>query len=112
MAAQTMFVTLSLEDTLNLIYQAVVGGSVTGELIDSYRVDSADQKTCIINTYEKHYWRTGNRLTLTVMVDNMGGYTRVHTVSGGGGALIKFDWGASESFTNIVPKTLAPYLMR
>ena len=61
--------------------------------------------------YEKHYWRAGNRLTLTVTIDNMSGRTRVHTVGGGGGeGLFRFDWGASQSFEGVVQDALAPYL--
>ena len=54
-----------------------------------------------MSIFEKHYWRAGNRLTLTVTVDNLQGHTRVHLVSGGGGeGLFRFDWGASESFVS------------
>lgn len=60
--------------------------------------------------FEKHYYRVSNRLTLTVTLDNFEDNVRVHYVSGGGGkALFKFDWVASDSFGDIVPNTLKSY---
>ena len=69
-----------------------------------------DGAVCLVSVYEKHYWRAGNRLTLTVTVDNLQGRTRVYLVSGGGGeGLFRFDWGASQSFESVVQDALAPY---
>lgn len=63
-----------------------------------------------MSIYEKHFWRAGNRLTLTATVDNLQGRTRVHLVSGGGGeGLFRFDWGASESFESCAIDALAPF---
>lgn len=43
--------------------------------------------------FEKHYYRAGNRLTLTVIINNLEDITRVHYISGGGGqGLFTFDW--------------------
>lgn len=48
----------------------------------------------MVAVYEKHYYRAGNRLTLTVVLDDFTGRTRVHCISGGGGeGLFRFDWG-------------------
>lgn len=105
----TFCVTLTTEDTLRRIDDAVVGGSITGERIDYYPIQSP-VGNCIVAVYEKHYYRAGNRLTLTVVIDDFEGRTRVHCVGGGGGeGLFRFDWGASESFAAIVADTLAPY---
>ena len=49
----------------------------------------------VVAVYEKHYYRAGNRLTLTVVLDDFTGRTRVHCIGGGGGeGLFRFDWGA------------------
>lgn len=67
---------------------------------------------CAVMVYEKHYWRAGNRLTLTVTIDNLSGRTRVHTIGGGGGeGLFRFDWGAAESFEGVVQDALSPYML-
>ena len=107
----TCYVTCSIGQCAELIHSAIVDGSVTGELLDRYEVQSPNGLKCLVMVYEKHYWRAGNRLTLTVTIDNMSGRTRVHTVGGGGGeGLFRFDWGASQSFEGVVQDALAPYL--
>ena len=107
----TCYVTCSIGQCAELIHSAIVDGSVTGELLDRHEVQSPDGLKCLVMVYEKHYWRAGNRLTLTVTIDNMSGRTRVHTVGGGGGeGLFRFDWGASQSFEGVVQDALAPYL--
>jgi hypothetical protein len=108
--ALDMQVSLEPKQADEIVHQEIVNGSITGELIDSYVVHGGDGKLCIISVYEKHYYRAGNRLTLTVIIDNMEGVTRVHSVSGGGGeGLFRFDWGASEVFETCVEIALAEY---
>ena len=106
----TFFVSCSMEQCERLIDSAVVDGSITGEQLDRYVVQGKDGLRCVVLVYEKHYWRAGNRLTLTVTMDNMGGRTRVHLVGGGGGeGLFGFDWGAAQSFEGVVEEALGPY---
>ena len=104
-------VNLDPRHAAEVVNRAVVDGSITGELIDSHTVQGEDGKLCIVAVYEKHYWRAGNRLTLTVVIDNLRGSTQVHLISGGGGeGLFRFDWGASDSFESCVEEALAPFL--
>ena len=108
----TYLVGLSIEEAGKLIHSAVVDGSITGELIDHYVIQGGRDACCVVAVYEKHYYRAGNRLTLTVTIDNLSGPTRVHCISGGGGeGLFCFDWGAAGSFAAIVPNALRPYLL-
>ena len=103
-------VTISPEIAAEIINKSIVGGSYTGELIDYHLVNGADGSLCVVSVYEKHYYRAGNRLTLTVIIDNMSGTTKVHSISGGGGeGIFRFDWGASDSFEACVEKVLKPY---
>lgn len=81
---QTFFVSLDIEAAANLIDRAVVDKSITGQCIDTYTLDS-ESSQCRVMVYEKHFLRVSNRLTLTVVIDNFDGKTRVHCVSGGGG---------------------------
>ena len=106
----TFFVSLSIHSAMDVIDRAVVGGSITGERIDMYGQRAANGGGFVVLVYEKHYYRAGNRLTLTVTLDDFSGKTRVHCVSGGGGeGLFRFDWGAADSFTGVVQKALAPW---
>ncbi|MEL7603609.1 MAG: DUF6054 family protein [Bacillota bacterium] len=110
--ADTYRVTLSVQDAAARIKDEVLGGSVTGELLDFHQVSHANPQ-CVVMVFEKYYMRVSNRLTLTVTVDDAPGYTRVHAVGGGGGegALFRFDWGAAESFTSSVPRALSGYIV-
>ena len=102
------FVSLDAVDCANRIREAVFD-SVTGEEIDAYAITHPSGGRCIVLVFEKHYYRAGNRLTLTVTLDDFTGRTRVHCASGGGGeGLFRFDWGAAESFEGVVHDALAP----
>lgn len=103
MEQNTFLVSLSVEEAAEKIHSAVVDGSITGELLDHYVVQGRGDEYCVVAVYEKHYWRAGNRLTLTVTIDNLSGPTRVHCIGGGGGeGLFRFDWGAASSFSSLV----------
>ena len=106
---QSYFVSLDLLACQDVIFQAVTD-SVTGTLIGTHTVASADGGTCTVDVYEKHYYRAGNRLTLTVILDDFTGRARVRCISGGGGeGLFRFDWGASECFEDVVHQALAEF---
>ena len=103
------FVSLDLRSCGEKVHAAVTD-SITGELIDHYVVSHPEGGRCVVAVYEKHYYRAGNRLTLTVILDNFTGKTRVHCISGGGGeGLFRFDWGASQSFEDVVHEALSSY---
>lgn len=108
----TFYVSLDPASAAAEINNAVVRGSVTGELIDYYELREQTGYLAVL-VFEKHYWRAGNRLTLTVTIDDLSGRTRIHTASGGGGeGLFRFDWGASESFEDVVTDALSNYIIR
>lgn len=103
------FVALGLRECGETIHAAVTD-SITGELVDHYELTHPGGGTCVVAVYEKHYYRAGNRLTLTVVLDDFTGRTRVHCIGGGGGeGLFRFDWGAAESFESVVHDALYEY---
>lgn len=90
-----------------IIKSEIINGSITGELIDCHTVKGDNGKICVVSVYEKHYYRAGNRLTLTVIIDNMDGNTNVYLISGGGGeGFFRFDWGASKNFESCISEAL------
>lgn len=92
----TFCVSLSLEETVLKINNAV-SVSVSGSLIDNYSVTAPNGKKCTVLVYEKYYFRVKNYVTLTVVLDNFDGKTRVHMVgSGGGNGFLNLDFGASK----------------
>ncbi len=110
MGDDTFFVSLDVQSTIEVINDAVVRGSITGECINHYGVPAPQGGGFAVLVYEKHYYRAGNRLTLTVVIDDLTGRTRVHSVSGGGGeGFFRFDWGASRSFSGVVANALSRY---
>lgn len=107
------YVSISPQEAMRLIDNAIVGGSITGEKIDEYVNDMGNGTMVAVSVYEKHYYRASNRLTLTVVIDNLRNGTHVHVVGGGGGqGLFKFDWGASGSFEDTVMDALYKYVVR
>lgn len=107
----TFFVSIAPKDAAVLIHEEVVDGSITGELIDFYEIEEENSYIAVL-VFEKHYSRAGNRLTLTVTIDDLHGKTRVHSVSGGGGeGLLRFDWGAAEDFEAAAENALGNYII-
>lgn len=113
MASNQIRVNVAPKDAADIVSNYVISGSVTGELIDNYTAYDCNGVSCIVLVFEKHYWRAGNRLTLTVVIDNLNGVTNVRSIGGGGGeGLFSFDWGASNSFANCAVKALEKYIIR
>ncbi|MEL7610464.1 MAG: DUF6054 family protein [Bacillota bacterium] len=107
---QTIMVSLALPDAMRVCDDAIVCGSLTGERIDQYVIDAPNGGRCAVAVYEKHFYRAGNRLTLTIVGDDFAGVTRIHCIGGGGGeGLFRFDWGASKSFEGTIERALEPY---
>ncbi len=103
-------VNLSLEETSDLIYNEIVSGSITGDLINIHNIETNDGHTFEVAVYEKHYYRAGNRLTLTIVLDDMQDVTNVHIVAGGGGdGILNIDWGAADSFEDCIVNALSEY---
>ncbi len=96
-------VKLSLRDAISKLDDNIIRQSVTGEKIDYHVITGNEDNGAILIVYEKYFQRVGNRITLTVVIDNLDGQTKVHSIGGGAaqGMFFKFDWGASESFTSL-----------
>lgn len=106
------YVGLHPTDALKAVSDYIVDGSITGTILDEHIVISQDGTATAVGVYEKHFYRAGNRLCLTVIIDDSKGKTRVHSVGGGGGSgLMRFDWGASDSFENAAERALGDYII-
>lgn len=107
-----IWVSLTLEETMDIIDEGVLSGTLTGKLLDSY-VLQAGAGRCVVNVYQQFYSRAGGKLTLTVTADDFEGTTRVHAVSGGGESpYTSFNWGATEVYENRVMNALLEYQVR
>lgn len=105
-------VSVSPREAMRIIDNEIVNGSVTGEKIDEY-VREHDGRFIAVLVYEKLYYRAGNRVTLTAVIDNLNGVTHIHAVGSGGGqgVFFRFDWGASDNFENCVSNALCEYII-
>ena len=104
-------VSIPPREAIEIIDNEIVNGSITGEKIDEF-VRQIDDKTITVIVYEKHYLRAENRLTLTVVVDNLHGATHIHLVGGGGGQLFKVDGGAADDFEICAYAALFDYVVK
>lgn len=101
-------VAINADEAVKIIKNKVVNGSITGTLTDEY-----ENAGVTVLVFDKHYYRAGNRLTLTVIIDTVNGRTHIHAVGGGGGqGLLRFDWGASGSFENCIRDALCQYIIQ
>ncbi len=108
-----LYVSISPQETEELITKTIVNGSVTGELIDSYTRNAGNGASVIVLVYEKHYYRAGNRLTLTITIDDFEGKTHIHAVGGGGGeGFFRWDAGAAESFEDCIYDAIYKYIIK
>ena len=105
----TLIVTLDLDECLKKLHHEI---TYDGDLLDRYEVDGGQGRRVVVSIYERYYIRAGNRLTVTLTMDNFTGKTRVHWRSGGGSdsVLFNFDWGAADHFDGLIKKTLSPYI--
>lgn len=72
-------------------------------------VDSASRGGAELLVFEKHYYRAGNSVSLTVLVTSAEGQVIVDSVgSGAKEGLFDFTWGAEEDFAFEVNNVLAP----
>lgn len=72
-------------------------------------VDSASRAGAELLVFEKHYYRAGNAVSLTVLITSAEGQVIVDSVgSGAKEGLFDFTWGAEEDFAFEVNTVLAP----
>ena len=110
MDVSEIVVSITPKETSDKVEEAIVNGSISGTLIDRYH-RSIGNIDFIVLVLEKYYFRSGNRGSMTVTIDNFEGATKVHAAASGSsqGAIFRFDWGAVNSFINSVIDTLEPY---
>ena len=109
----TIYVSKDPATAADLISRYIVGGSISGELLDDYVLQHGESGYCRVMVFEKYYYRVSNRLTLTGAIDNFESRTRVHCVTGGGGQRVsfRFDCGSSSSFARSAYHTLPGFII-
>lgn len=112
MSVREFDINISPVEAMNKIHNGVIGGSISGKLVDYYERVSGDHQV-VVFVLEKYFMRTSNRSSMTVTIDNFGDATKVHAVASGSSEspFFRFDWGAGDSFANSVENALAQHII-
>ena len=107
----TLNVNLNPSDAARVVSSYIEKSGFTNETTGQHQSSSQDGKEAIMLVFEKYFMRNSSRASLSVMIENLKGYTTVHATGSGGGQMtfFRFDWGASDSFENLVAKALNDY---
>lgn len=104
-------VKLTLDETIKRLDSEIIKGTIT-EKIDFHEVYSECKNKAVVMVYGKRYFRAGNRLTLTVCIEELEDKTHVHVIGIGG--MERSATGEGESirkFTSLPRKILEEYII-
>jgi hypothetical protein len=108
----TFFVSLDMRSAMDVIDRAMSRGGATfsGARIGSFGAAAPGGGGFVVRVYEKRYKNMSHLRTVTAVLDDLTGRTRVHGVNaGGGGPLFTFGWGPAARFERMVTDALAPW---
>ena len=111
------YVSLPPREAFRVIEEGLTNGAFSAELITSHipRPQKAGDVESVVGVFEKYTFRTGTRMTLTVLCSPAGKTdTEVFFVAGGasGSVFGLFDLGAGDSFEEALTDVIEPYLCR
>lgn len=97
MKEKTIFLDIKIDTVLKLLKEKIEKKSITCNLVDKYK-QTINDKIIYILILEKYFIRVENRITITIVIDDFEGKTRIHFKAAGGSAsfITKFDWGAAD----------------
>ncbi|MBU1142809.1 MAG: hypothetical protein KKH92_04105 [Firmicutes bacterium] len=96
-----------IEDIIKYLKEGIQNSGISCELVHSVTRDTNGSKTYLL-VFEKWYYRTSSRASLTVMVTENDETIYVDAISAGGGQglIFRFSWGAEENFVGVVRNLL------
>ena len=78
---------------------------------ENHIVGDNDKQICTF-IFERYFYRTDGRATLTVILENFDGENKVRCItSGSAESIINIDFGASRSFVNWLKEILKDYIL-
>ena len=103
MNKDSVFINLSINSAIKLIKEKIEGRFITCKMVDKYK-QSINEKVIYVIILEKYFIRVGNRVTVTIVIDDFDDKTRIHLKAAGGSDsnIMRFDWGAANKFENEV----------
>jgi hypothetical protein len=92
-----------ITEIVKYLKSGIEESGITNELVHSITRGTSDYKVYLL-IFEKWYYRTGSRASLTVMVSENEENIIVDAISAGGGQglVFRFSWGAEENFVGVV----------
>ncbi len=110
MAKQSFRKNEDINVTLKFLQENLPSMGITMELVDR-SILHIDNTTIHLLVYEKYYYRSRNRTSLSVLVVGNNHEVHIDLISSGGGAGVFIRWslGAENSFVNQVSSLLRRY---
>ncbi len=107
MATLTMRGKGSVDELAAYLSSEIENSGISCEKVAQTRRTVGNAAVCLL-VFEKYYWRSSNRASLTVLLTGADGYVTVDAVGAGGGAgvLFRFSWGAEDDFVATVESSL------
>jgi len=106
--SHTIKLGLDLIQTQTLIEKLMLD-KIKAKKLDTYQIE-VGEKLVVVTTYEKYFTRAANEASLTVTIDSINKFTRVHFVAAAGGSWLgKLDFAAEEDFESFIQKELETY---
>ncbi len=107
MASAVFTANKKIEEAVTIIKKEIYNLGLSIELVDSVFHNLDNQKVYLF-VYEKFYFRSSNRASLTVLITGDEFKTTIDVISSGGGQgfLFKLSLGAEKNFVNGLRKIL------
>jgi len=109
---QTLTVDLGVADTAERVRAGVAASGLSVECVGEYAHHGTGSDVVML-VFEKYFMRTSSRASLSVVVEDVAGQTRVAFCGSGGGqtTMFRFDWGAGDSFADAVAGVLRDHIV-
>ena len=88
MERNTCYLNLSVAEAARTVSELVERAGLSGRMVDCHELRQGENLCGMVLLFEKYFLRMGSRLSLTAVLDNLEGRTRLYwTVTGGAGML-------------------------
>ena len=90
-----------------MLTNEILNNGLSCELIEEFKQNINDVEVIVL-VFEKYYWRSSNRASLTLTIIGNGEIVTVSAIGSGGGqgVFFKMSWGAEDDFVSIVEHAL------
>ena len=89
MERNTCYLNLSVAEAARTVSELVERAGLSSRMVDCHELRQGENLCGMVLLFEKYFLRMGSRLTLTAVLDNLEGRTRLYwTVTGGAGMLL------------------------